>query len=65
MANSMFVALLDTGAGTEGQAMLWRIYRERNRICLQPASAQMQPIDVASERPRIQKTIQTILRHLA
>jgi repressor LexA len=48
------VALITSGASGQGEATLKRLYRERDRIRLQPANSEMQPIYVAPEDLLIQ-----------
>jgi repressor LexA len=55
--------LLDTMA-PEGVATLKRLYRERDRVRLQPANASMEPIYVAPEALRIQGKVVAVVRQL-
>ena len=55
--------LLDTMA-PEGVATLKRLYRERDRVRLQPANASMQPIYVAPESLRVQGKVVAVVRQL-
>jgi len=48
------VALITSGVFPQGEATLKRLYREGNRVRLQPANSQMQPIFVAPEDLQIQ-----------
>src|SRR5205085_8036802 len=48
------VALLLDSMAPEGVATLKRLYRERDRVRLQPANASMQPIYVMPESLRVQ-----------
>jgi repressor LexA len=48
------VALITSGASGRGEATLKRLYRERDRIRLQPANSEMQPIYVDPEDLLIQ-----------
>lgn len=48
------VALITSGASGQGEATLKRLYREPDRIRLQPANSEMQPIYVAPEDLLIQ-----------
>jgi repressor LexA len=45
----IIVATRRTSNGTDGAATLKRFYRERDRVRLQPANAQMEPIYVSAE----------------
>jgi repressor LexA len=56
--------LLDTMA-PEGVATLKRLYRERDRVRLQPANASMQPIYVVPESLRVQGKVVAVVRQLA
>jgi repressor LexA len=58
------VALLLDGMAPEGVATLKRLYRERDRVRLQPANASMQPIYVAPEALRIQGKVVAVVRQL-
>jgi repressor LexA len=61
---SIVVALLSEGPGTEGQVTLKRIYRERDRIRLQPANSSMQPIYVRPDQVRVQGTVVCLVRQM-
>jgi repressor LexA len=56
------VALITNGASTEGEATLKRIYREGNRVRLQPANSTMEPIFVEPENLRIQGKLVSVIR---
>lgn len=56
------VVALVTGPGTEGEATLKRLYRERNQIRLQPANASMEPIIVAPADVIIQGRVISVIR---
>ena len=58
------VALITSGASGQGEATLKRIYREGERIRLQPANATMQPIYVQPEELRIQGKVVSVIRSL-
>src|SRR5438445_6311498 len=55
------VALL-TGSSVEGEATLKRIYREGERVRLQPANATMEPIYVDAQQLRIQGKVVSVIR---
>lgn len=59
---SIVVALLTNGASPAGAATLKRIYRERDRIRLQPANSEMQPIYVDPADLRIQGQVVAVIR---
>jgi repressor LexA len=59
------VALLLDSEAPEGVATLKRLYRERDRIRLQPANAAMEPIYVRPESLRIQGKVVAVVRQLA
>lgn len=61
---AIVVALLNDGPGTEGQVTLKRIYRERDRIRLQPANASMQPIYVRPDQVQVQGTVICLVRQM-
>jgi repressor LexA len=61
---SIVVALLDDGPGTEGQVTLKRIYRERDRVRLQPANSSMQPIYVRPDQVKVQGTVVCLVRQM-
>jgi repressor LexA len=56
------VALLLHERGEEGVATLKRLYRERDRVRLQPANASMAPIYVNPEDLRIQGKVVAVIR---
>jgi repressor LexA len=56
--------LMSQGPSTEGVATLKRLYRERDRIRLQPANAAMQPIFVDPEQLRVQGRVVSVIRYL-
>lgn len=56
------VALLTDGPSSEGRATLKRLYRERDRIRLQPANATMEPIYVDPEELRVQGKVVAVIR---
>ncbi len=58
------VALLTNGPTSEGTATLKRLYRERDRVRLQPANAAMEPIYVAPEALRIRGKVVAVIRQL-
>ncbi len=58
------VALLTDGPSSEGRATLKRLYRERDRIRLQPANATMEPIYVAPGELRVQGKVVAVIRQL-
>lgn len=58
------VALLTDGPTPEGTATLKRLYRERDRIRLQPANPTMEPIYVDPEDLRIQGRVVSVIRQL-
>jgi repressor LexA len=61
---AIVVALLNDGPGTEGQVTLKRIYRERDRIRLQPANSTMQPIYVRPDQVKVQGTVVCLVRQM-
>jgi repressor LexA len=61
---SIVVALLSDGPGTEGQVTLKRIYRERDRIRLQPANSSMQPIYVRPDQVQVQGSVVCLIRQM-
>lgn len=61
---TIVVALLNDGPGTEGQVTLKRLYRERDRIRLQPANASMQPIYVRPDQVQIQGRVVCLVRQM-
>jgi repressor LexA len=58
------VALITSGASTEGEATLKRLYREGSRIRLQPANAEMSPIFVNAGDLRIQGKVVSVIRSI-
>jgi repressor LexA len=58
------VALLLDSMAPEGVATLKRLYRERDRVRLQPANASMQPIYVSPEALRVQGKVVAVVRQL-
>ena len=58
------VALLIDGPTEHGQATLKRFYREKDRIRLQPANAEMSPIYVEPDGLRIQGKVVSVIRQL-
>ena len=58
------VALITNGGVPEGEATLKRIYREGNRVRLQPANAEMEPIFVRPEDLRVQGKVVSVIRSL-
>ncbi|MGH2411392.1 MAG: transcriptional repressor LexA [Chloroflexota bacterium] len=58
------VALLNSDTTERGEATLKRFYREKDRIRLQPANSQMQPIYVEPERVQIRGRVVSVLRRL-
>jgi repressor LexA len=58
------VALLLDSEAPEGVATLKRLYRERDRVRLQPANAAMDPIYVRPEALRIQGKVVAVIRQL-
>ncbi len=61
---TIVVALISDGPGTEGQVTLKRIYRERDRIRLQPANSSMQPIYVRPDQVKVQGTVVCLVRQM-
>jgi repressor LexA len=61
---AIVVALISDGPGTEGQVTLKRIYRERDRIRLQPANSSMQPIYVRPDQVQVQGTVVCLVRQM-
>ena len=59
------VALLSDSPGTEGQATLKRIYREKERVRLQPANSTMQPIYVRPQDVAIQGRVVAVIRQMS
>lgn len=60
----MVVATLTDTLGAHPEATLKRFYREKDRIRLQPANSQMQPIYVEPHRVQIQGKVLSVLRRL-
>ena len=58
------VALLLDGAAPEGVATLKRLYRERDRVRLQPANSSMEPIYVTPDALRVQGRVVAVVRQL-
>lgn len=58
------VALLTDSPSGEGQATLKRLYREKDRIRLQPANSEMQPIYVKPAQLQIQGRVTAVIRKL-
>ncbi len=58
------VALLTDGPTPEGRATLKRLYRERDRVRLQPANSSMEPIYVDPEGLRVQGRVVAVIRQL-
>ena len=58
------VALVTSGASGQGEATLKRIYREGERIRLQPANATMEPIYVDPRSLLIQGKVVSVIRSL-
>jgi repressor LexA len=58
------VALIADGPTGEGQATLKRFYREKDRIRLQPANSEMQPIYVDPSQLNIQGKVTAVIRQL-
>ncbi len=58
------VALLTDGPSPEGRATLKRLYREKDRIRLQPANATMEPIYVSPQELLIQGKVVAVIRQL-
>jgi repressor LexA len=56
--------LMDQGVSSAGVATLKRLYRERDRVRLQPANATMQPIYVAPDELRVQGKVVSVIRNL-
>ncbi|HEX9015908.1 MAG TPA: transcriptional repressor LexA [Chloroflexota bacterium] len=58
------VALITEGPTEEGRATLKRLYREQDRIRLQPANSEMQPIYVDPRDLLIQGKVVSVIRQL-
>lgn len=56
--------LTNQGPSSEGVATLKRLYRDRGRVRLQPANAEMQPIFVDPEHLQVQGKVVSVIRHL-
>ena len=56
--------LMSQGPSIEGVATLKRIYRERDRIRLQPANEAMQPIFVEPDQVRVRGKVVSVHRYL-
>jgi len=56
--------LMDQAASGEGVATLKRLYRERDKVRLQPANAAMLPIYVEPEHLRVQGKVVSVIRNL-
>lgn len=59
------VALIADGPTGEGQATLKRFYREKDRIRLQPANSEMQPIYVEPSQVSVQGKVTAVIRQLS
>ena len=60
----MVVATLTDAKGANPEATLKRFYREKDRIRLQPANSQMEPIYVDPDRVQVQGKVMAVLRKL-
>jgi repressor LexA len=60
----MVVAHVLDSAGSHPEATLKRFYREKDRIRLQPANSQMQPIYVEPDRVEIRGRVVSVLRRI-
>lgn len=58
------VALITSGVSPQGEATLKRLYREGDRIRLQPANAEMAPLYVKAQDLRIQGKVVSVIRSL-
>ena len=58
------VALITSGVFPGGEATLKRLYREGDRVRLQPANAEMAPIYVDPEDLRVQGKVASVIRAL-
>ena len=56
--------LMSQGPSSEGVATLKRLYREKDRVRLQPANATMQPIFVEPDQLRVQGKVVSVIRYL-
>lgn len=61
---TIVVALINDGPGTEGQVTLKRIYREKDRVRLQPANSSMQPIYVRPDQVKVQGEVVCLIRQM-
>lgn len=61
---TIVVALITDGTGTEGQVTLKRIYRERDRVRLQPANSTMDPIYVHPDQVKVQGSVVCLIRQM-
>lgn len=61
---TIVVALITDSENPEGQATLKRIYRERERIRLQPANSTMEPIYVRPDALQIQGRVVAVIRQM-
>jgi repressor LexA len=61
---AIVVALITDSPSGEGQATLKRIYREKDRIRLQPANSEMAPIYVRPDELQVQGKVTTVIRRL-
>lgn len=61
---TIVVALVSEGPSTEGEVTLKRIYRERDRVRLQPANSSMQPIYVHPDRVKVQGSVVCLIRQM-
>jgi repressor LexA len=50
---------------SEGETTLKKLYRERERICLQPANSQMKPIYASPRNVQVQGKVIGVIRQLA
>jgi repressor LexA len=57
------VALITSGASPSGEATLKRLYREGNRVRLQPRNAEMEPIYADPRDLRIQGKVVSVLKN--
>lgn len=60
----MVVAYVTEPGGSSPEATLKRFYREKDRIRLQPANQQMQPIYVSPDRVQVKARVVSVLRRL-
>lgn len=61
---AIVVALINDGPGTEGQVTLKRIFREKDRVRLQPANATMEPIYVRPDQVTVQGQVVCLIRQI-